>query len=109
MNEMVTIRKDEYERLKEAAEDLADIIAFDHAVREGGEAIPAGFVKRMIEGEHPVRVYRDLRGISQTKLSELSGVNRVQIADIEAGRKSGSIETVRKLAQALGVSMDDLV
>lgn len=109
MNEMVTIRKDEYERLKEAAEDLADIIAYDRAVRDGGEAIPAAFVKRMIDGEHPVRVYRDLRGLSQTQLSENSGVNRVQITDIEAGRKSGSIETVRKLALALGVTIDDLV
>jgi mRNA interferase RelE/StbE len=42
-------------------------------------------------------------------LFETSGVNRVQIADIEAGRKSGSVETIRKLADALGVAMDDLV
>lgn len=109
MNEMVTIRKDEYDRLKEAAEELADIVAFDRAMREGGEAIPAEFVKRMIEGEHPVRVFRDLRGLTQVQLGERSGVNRVQIADIEAGRKAGSIETVRKLAQALGVTIDDLV
>ena len=32
-----------------------------------------------------------------------------QIADIEAGRKTGSIETVRKLADALNVAIDDLV
>jgi mRNA interferase RelE/StbE len=42
-------------------------------------------------------------------LFEKSGVNRVQIADIEAGRKSGSVETIRKLADALEVAMDDLV
>jgi mRNA interferase RelE/StbE len=38
-----------------------------------------------------------------------SGVNRVQIADIEAGRKSGSVETILKLADALGVAIDELV
>jgi mRNA interferase RelE/StbE len=50
-----------------------------------------------------------LRGLTQTKLAELSGVNRVQIADIEAGRKAGSLGTVKKLAAALGVAVDDLV
>ncbi|WP_324187668.1 helix-turn-helix transcriptional regulator [Sphingopyxis solisilvae] len=33
----------------------------------------------------------------------------MQIADIEAGRSKGSVETVRKLAEALGVRVDDLV
>ncbi|MCM2502169.1 helix-turn-helix transcriptional regulator [Aureimonas altamirensis] len=108
MNEMVTIEKTEYERLLNAADDLADIIAYDRAMTEGGESIPAEFVKRMIEGESPLRVYRDLRGLTQARLSENSGVNRVQIADIEAGRKSGSVDTIRKLATALSVSIDDL-
>lgn len=39
----------------------------------------------------------------------MSGVNRVQIADIEAGRGKGAVETVRKLADALEVRLDDLV
>ena len=33
----------------------------------------------------------------------------VQIADIEARRKAGSIDTARRLAEALGVAIDDLV
>ncbi|QOG05714.1 helix-turn-helix transcriptional regulator [Aureimonas sp. OT7] len=109
MNEMVTIEKTEYERLLNAADDLADIIAYDRAMGDGGESIPAEFVKRMIDGESPLRVYRDLRGLTQAQLSESAGVNRVQIADIEAGRKSGSVDTIRKLATALSVSIDDLV
>jgi len=109
MNEMVTIEKTEYERLLNAADDLADIIAYDRAMAEDGESIPTEFVKRMIEGESPLRAYRDLRGLTQSQLSESAGVNRVQIADIEAGRKSGSVDTIRKLATALSVSIDDLV
>src|SRR5690606_30770711 len=97
MNEMVTIERAEYERLKEAADDLADIIAYDRAMADGGESFPFEFVNRMIDGESPLRVYRDYRGFTQAQLSERSGVNRVQIANIEAGKKTGSIETVRKL------------
>lgn len=109
MNEMITIPRAEYDRLREAAEDLADIQAYDRAIAAGEESIPAEAVKRMLDGESPLRVYRDLRGLTQTALAKLSGVNRVQIVDIEAGRSKGSIETIRKLASALRVAIDDLV
>jgi DNA-binding XRE family transcriptional regulator len=109
MNEMITIPRAEYDRLREAAENLADFEAYSRAMAANEEAIPAEAVKRMIGGESPVRVYRDLRGLTQTALAKASGVNRVQIADIEAGRSKGSIETMRKLAVALGVAIDDLV
>ena len=71
--------------------------------------MPADFAKRLVAGESPLRVWREWRGLSQGKLGAVSGVNRVQIADIEAGRGKGSVETVRKLADALGVRLDDLV
>lgn len=109
MNRMVTIERAEYERLKSVEEELADIIAFDKAIGDGGESIPAEHVKRLIDGESPLRVYRDLRGLTQAQLSERSGVSRVQIAEIEAQRRSGSVETVRKLAEALSIAVDDLI
>ena len=109
MNDMVTIPREEYERLKEAAEDLSALQAYDRAIAEGGEAIPSEAVKRMLNGEKPLRVFRELRGHTQTALACLSGVNRVQIADIETGRSRGSIDTMRRLADALAVTIDDLI
>lgn len=53
-------------------------------------------------------MFRDLRGLSQTALAAASGVNRVQIADIDADRKTGPVVTLRKLADALAVTLDDL-
>ncbi|MDB5540123.1 MAG: transcriptional regulator, family [Devosia sp.] len=112
MNEMVTIPKAEYERLLAAAEDLADIAAYDRAkaalAAGHDQLIPAEFANRLIAGESPVRVYREFRGLTQLALSEASGVNRVQIANIESGSKQGSVDTLKKLAGALGVSLDDL-
>jgi mRNA interferase RelE/StbE len=113
MNEMVTITREEYQRLREAADDLADIAAYDRAkaalAAGEDELIPSAFVDRILDGESPLRVFRDFRGLTQSGLAAASGVNRVQIADIEAGRRSGSVETFRKLAQALNLSIDDLV
>lgn len=113
MNEMVTITRAEYDRLLEAAEDLADIAAYDRVKSELAagreELIPSAFADRLIDGENAIRVYRDLRQMTQAALASASGVNRVQIVDIESGRKTGSVATLRKLASALSVSIDDLV
>lgn len=113
MTDTVTIPRAEYDRLRAIAEDVADSAAFDRVVarlaRDEEEAVPAAVANRIIDGESPLRVYREYRGLTQVALAEASGVNRVQIADIEAGRKSGSVGTVRKLAVALNVAVDDLV
>jgi DNA-binding XRE family transcriptional regulator len=112
MNDMVTIPRAEYDRLRAAAEDLADLQAFDRAktalaVGED-ELIPTEYANRLLNGDSPLRVYRDLRGLTQNDLAGRAGVNRVTVAEIETGRKQGSVSTLRKLAGALGVAVDDL-
>lgn len=113
MGEMISIPLEEYRSLQAAAEQLADLQAYDRGVAQlangNEELLPAEFVKRMLSGESPLRVWREFRGSTQTALAKASSVNRVQIADIEAGRKSGSIETVKKLADALGITLDELI
>ena len=112
MNEMVTIPRDEYDRLRAAAEDLADLQTYDRAkaalAAGEDELIPVDYVNRLLNGENPLRVYRDLRGMTQAVLGEKAGVGRVTVAEIETGRKQGSITTLRALANALGVTLDDL-
>jgi DNA-binding XRE family transcriptional regulator len=109
----VTIDRAEYDRLVEAATELEDLRAYDRAIAglESGEdeLIPAEYASRILAGEHPLRVYRELRGDTQQQLADRSGVNRVQIADIESRRKNGSIDTMKRLAAALDVAIDDLV
>ena len=113
MNETITIDRAEYNRLVDLSEhalDAAAIHAFKTKLAAGEEElIPAELADRMINGESPLRVYRDYRGLTQTALAKKSDVNRVQIADIEAGRNNGSVATLQKLSAALGVMIDDLV
>jgi DNA-binding XRE family transcriptional regulator len=73
------------------------------------ELVPAAVVDRLLDGHAPVTVWREHRQLSQAELARRSGVNRIQIIDIEAGRKTGSVTTLKKLAVALGVDLDDLV
>ena len=113
MNEMVTIPREEYDRLRTAAEDLADLQTYDRAkaaLSTGeDELIPADYADRLLNGENALRVYRDLRGMTQAALAEKAGVNRVTVAEIETGRKRGSVATLRALAGALSVRLDDLI
>ena len=113
MNEMVTIPREEYDRLRAAAEDLADLQSYDRAIAAlaagAEELIPAVYANRLLDGESPLRVYRDLRGLTQATLAERAGVNRVTVAEIETGRKQGSVASLRALAGALDVMLDDLM
>lgn len=113
MDEMITITRQEYDRLLEAAENLADLQAYDRAkasLATGGEGlIPDEYVGRILSGENPVRVYRDLRQMTQAALAEASGTNRAYIAQIETGVKRGSARALKSLAEALGVDVDDLI
>lgn len=112
MNEMVTIPREEYDRLQAAAEDLADLQSYDRAkaalAAGEEELVPADYANRLLNGENALRVYRDLRGLTQAALAAKAGVNRVTVAEIETGRKQGSVTSLRALASALDVALDDL-
>jgi len=73
------------------------------------ELVPADIADRLIDGEQPLKVWREHRGLSQSALARAAGVNRVQIADIESSRGIGSVRTLRALADALRITLDDLV
>ena len=48
-----------------------------------------------------IRDFRELRGISQEKLSELSGLDRTFISKIERGGRNTTVETLQRIADAL--------
>ena len=57
-----------------------------------------------------IKKYRMEKGLSQDKLSRLADISHASIVKIESGGiQSPSIDTVQKIAKALGVSLDDLM
>jgi len=57
-----------------------------------------------------IKKYREKLGISQDKLSKLAGITLHTITKIESGATPDPrIETVKKIADALGVSVDELL
>lgn len=56
-----------------------------------------------------IKAIRDKKGMTQEKLSEISGVSRTIIAGLESGaRTNTSTDTISKLAKALEVEISDI-
>ncbi|MEO8556878.1 MAG: helix-turn-helix transcriptional regulator [Actinomycetota bacterium] len=56
-----------------------------------------------------IRREREKRGLSQEALSELAGINRSFLGEIERGMAIPSIVTLQKLADSLGVKLSELI
>jgi DNA-binding XRE family transcriptional regulator len=103
----VIVPIDEYERLVEAAEMLADVRACGAAKARGDELFPAALLDRLLADESKVRVFREHRGLTQQTLAGACGISKPYLSQVEAGRRKPSIEVLKKLAEALAVEMDD--
>jgi len=114
----VTLSRSEYEALLDRIEDAEDRTAIDRLEarieREGFEAatrdyLPVELAKRLFDGEHPIRIWRAHRGLTREVLAGKAGVAPSYLTEIETRRKPGSFDALAKLAQALDVSLDELV
>ncbi len=57
-----------------------------------------------------IKRFRQEKGISQDKLSKLADISLNTVVKIELDQSPNpTLETIQKLAKALGVSLDDLV
>lgn len=103
---------DRLKKLLDDAEMLADVKAYDAVkarIASGEEElIPLEITERRLAGESTVKIWREYRGLTQEGLAKTSKVSRSMIAAIEAKHKKGGIATLKKLAGALKVDLDEL-
>ncbi|GAA0593742.1 helix-turn-helix transcriptional regulator [Caenispirillum bisanense] len=89
-------------------EDPEDILAARDA--SGGEALPLDYARRIIMDEsHPVRVWREYRGLTVDALPERAGMEPGYVAEIETGDNVGSTTAYHQLAAALETTVVALV
>ncbi len=55
-----------------------------------------------------IKKYRKEKGLTQKKLGELCGINEANIRKYELGKANPKIETIEKIAKALGTTADEL-
>ncbi len=56
-----------------------------------------------------IRQVREDRNLSQERLAELAGLHRTYVSSVEQGHRNISIENIYKIANALGVSITELI
>lgn len=56
-----------------------------------------------------LRLLREQKGWTQLRLSQESGVSQTYISELEAGKFHATGPILRKLARAIGVTIDELL
>lgn len=107
---LFVLSETEYQALVDSAADLSAVRRFEGRLAAGEEELlPAEMVDRILDGESPIRVWREHRGLTVKALAEGAGIAAAYLSQIETGKRDGTVATVKKLAEVLSVSVDDLV
>lgn len=111
--ELVVLPRAEYEALLERAdhdaEDADDVAIYDARKAElaaGGVVLPPEVSAAVLRGDSRLKAIRNWRGETQLHLNFKTGIGQGYLSDLESGRRTGTPETIAKLAQALSVPVE---
>lgn len=110
--EWAVIPYKEYLRMAMESEMLHDVRDYDatlEAIEQGEETIPSEIVYAIIDGANPIRVWRKYRELTQQQLSEAAGISKPYLSQIETGKRTGTTEVLSAIANALDLTLDDII
>lgn len=110
--EWAVVPYDKFQKLLSDAEMLYDIRDFDLAksklARGEDELIPLSVANAILDGQNPIRVWREYRKIGSHSFAEAVGISTDVLAQIEWGNMMANKQVLSKMAQLLHVDIDDL-
>jgi len=102
-----------YLELVEQAEMLQDVRDYDSVkaalARGEEELVPSEVVYAILDGENPIKVWRNFYKMAQHELAERAGVSIPYLSQLETGKRKGSLKVLKAIARALNLSLGDLV
>ena len=111
--EWAVLPYEEYLQLLDQSELLEDIRDFDTinaAIdRREEELIPAEVVYAILDGENPIKVWREYRELTQQQLADTAGISKPYLSQIETGKRMGTTEILSAIAKALDVSLEEVI
>ena|SRR5690554_25826 len=72
------------------------------------QLFPLSLVEALLEGAVPVRAFREYRGMRAGELAEKAGISQGYLSEIEAGKKTGSVSVLKRIAEVLKVELGEL-
>ena len=110
--ELVVLSLADYQALLERADydEDADDVAIYHARKaelaaSGGTVLPPEVSAAILRGDSRLKAIRLWRDQTQLYLSFKTGIGQGYLSDLENGRRTGTPETLAKLAAALDVPL----
>ena len=101
-----------YTQLVNDAEMLQDVRDYDEAkqaIANGEELIPSHVVYAIIDGENPIKVWREYRGLTQQELAKTAVISPSYLSQIETGKREGTTAVLQSIARAMNLTLDDVV
>ncbi|MDX2142505.1 MAG: helix-turn-helix transcriptional regulator [Rhodospirillaceae bacterium] len=94
----------------EGIEDAAEAALIARILQEDqdAEAWPDAVMERLLNDENALKVIREWRGLTQTEVARKAKLSQSYLAELERG-KTATVPTLRRLAGALNVEIDDLI
>lgn len=98
-----------FEHMAALMEEQGDTALFDAAkLADDGFRVPGEVLHAILDGSHPVKVWREYRGMTQEALAEQAGISKAYLCQIETGKRQGAVKTLKALAGVLGVALEDM-
>src|ERR1700753_1995563 len=107
--ELVILAKADFEAMQDAI-DAADAARIAAEIAAGvQETLTSDEVKAYLAEQTPLSFWRNKRAMTQKALADRVGISQSYVADLEAGRREGSPQLFKRLAEALRLRMEDLI
>jgi DNA-binding XRE family transcriptional regulator len=111
--EWAVVPYEDYLQLVKDSELLQDIQDYDSAKaaleRGDDELIPSEVVYAILDGENPIRVWREYRQMSQRETAEQAGISVPYLSQLETNRRKGSLDVLSAIAKVLQASLENIV
>ena len=111
--EYAVVEKSSFLQMQEIVknyQDGQDLLRAREDIENGDdELIPFEIVKRLHNGDNPIRVWREYRGFSLEVVASKIGLTSSALSLIETRKRELKVNTLIKLAEVLGIDIDDLV
>ena len=111
--ELVVLSRREYDAMRaRAGDDEAEDIVAAHLIADAkaakAAALPLSVWDDIDNAPSPIRPLRKWRKLTQEELAEKAGITQAYLSELETGRKVGNVATLRSIASALGVGIEDV-
>lgn len=88
---------------------LIDHVTVDMVIDRPDDCLPLQSVRDWLSGRSALAVWREHRGIELTRCADRAGLSKGYLSALENGKRAGTVKTLIRLAEELGVTVDDIV